>query len=163
MQLQILNDVHNLRKLLVTSLVALGFEVDEGSAGDLLLRSTDRRAIKRRAHDLLVQRFVDISPVKYGNVRLDPTSQEVRVGGRRVDLKRRETALLGILLGAEGRTVRRVSLEATLYAGDRTVTPNALEASVSRLRHRLSDAAASVRVETLRGIGYRLVATGGDH
>ncbi|MDE2562779.1 MAG: winged helix-turn-helix transcriptional regulator [Sphingomonadales bacterium] len=158
MRLQILDDVYNLRTLLVTSLSAAGFEVDEGHAGDLLLRAADRRAIKRHVRDLLAQRSVDIYPVQCGNVQLDATSQEVRVSGRRLDLKRRETALLRILLGAAGQTVQRVFLESTLYADGRSVTPNALEASVSRLRRRLSNAAASVRVETRRGIGYRLVA-----
>jgi DNA-binding response OmpR family regulator len=51
-------------------------------------------------------------------------------------------------------------LEERLYGFDDEVTPNALEAHVSRLRRRLTDAAADVSVHTVRGVGYllRLVA-----
>ena len=50
----------------------------------------------------------------------------------------------------------RAVLEERLYGFDDEVTPNALEAHVSRLRRRLSDAAADVTVHTVRGVGYLL-------
>ena len=75
-----------------------------------------------------------------------------------LDLARRETDLLEQLLRAAGRTVVKDALEERLYAFDDSVTPNALEATVSRLRKRLAKVAGGVRIETKRGIGYRLVA-----
>ena len=48
------------------------------------------------------------------------------------------------------------ALEERLYSFGESVTPNALEAVVSRLRKRLANAAGGVRIETKRGIGYRL-------
>ncbi|MFP3366171.1 winged helix-turn-helix domain-containing protein, partial [Pseudoalteromonas sp. SIMBA_148] len=36
------------------------------------------------------------------------------------------------------------------------VTPNAIEAAVSRLRRKLAKAGADASIETLRGLGYRL-------
>ena len=51
--------------------------------------------------------------------------------------------------------------EERLYPFGEAVTTNALEAAVSRLHKQRANAAAGVRVETKRDIGYRLVV-GGD-
>jgi two-component system, OmpR family, response regulator QseB len=58
---------------------------------------------------------------------------------------------------AAGRTVVKDALEERLCSFGESVTPNALEAAVSRSRQRRANAAAGVRAETKRGIGYRLV------
>ncbi len=52
--------------------------------------------------------------------------------------------------------VVRDALVERLYRPDEEVTPNALEAIVSRLRRKLASGGSQVRVETMRGIGYRL-------
>ena len=75
-----------------------------------------------------------------------------------LDLTRRETDLLEQLLRAAGRVVIKDVLEDRLYSFGEPVTTNAVEAAVSRLRKRLANAAGGVRIETMRGIGYRLVA-----
>jgi two-component system OmpR family response regulator len=88
----------------------------------------------------------------------DPVSREVRAQEASVDVNRREIELLEVLLRAAGRPVARAFLEQRLYPFNEPVSPNALEALVSRLRRRLSTARADVRIETWRGIGYSLVA-----
>ena len=93
-----------------------------------------------------------------GRLSFDTISREVRIDGRPLDLRRRETLVLETLLAARGRVVVRDILEERLYGYDQAVTPNALEAAVSRLRRALEDAGAGVRVETRRGIGYALRA-----
>ena len=93
-----------------------------------------------------------------GRLVLDVASRAVSVEGVPLDLSRREAALLDELLRAVGRVVVKDTLEERLYGFDEPVTPNALEAAVSRLRRRLGEAGAGVRIETKRGIGYRLVA-----
>ena len=55
-----------------------------------------------------------------------------------------------------GEIVVRDTLADRLYGLDDDVSPNALEATVSRVRRKLAQGAATVRIETLRGIGYRL-------
>lgn len=41
---------------------------------------------------------------------------------------------------------------------DAQVTPNALEACVSRMRKRLATAGADVQIRTIHGVGYALFA-----
>jgi two-component system response regulator QseB len=48
------------------------------------------------------------------------------------------------------------ALEDALYAFNEPVTPNALEAAVSRLRKRLEEAGAGDLLHTVRGLGYLL-------
>jgi DNA-binding response OmpR family regulator len=92
-----------------------------------------------------------------GALLYDAASREVFVRGDLIEMSRRESDLLEALLRAAGRVVVRDFLEEQLYSFNEPVTPNALEAVVSRLRRRLTNAEAGVRVETRRGIGYRLV------
>ena len=93
-----------------------------------------------------------------GRLSFDTISREVRIDGKPLELRRRETLVLETLLAARGRVVVRDTLEERLYGYDQAVTPNALEAAVSRLRRALDEAGAGVRVETRRGIGYALRA-----
>lgn len=94
--------------------------------------------------------------LKCGSLEFDTSRREATIAGKSIELTRRETDLLDILLRAAGQIVIRDVLEERLYTLDRPVTPNALEATLSRLRKRLAD--GNVRIETRRGIGYRLVA-----
>ena len=93
-----------------------------------------------------------------GRLVFDTLSREAKVDGRAIPLRRRETLLLEALIAASGRIVVRDVLEERLYGYDQSVTANAMEAAVSRLRKALDDARAEVRIETRRGIGYLLRA-----
>ncbi|MEY2883160.1 MAG: hypothetical protein RL490_884 [Pseudomonadota bacterium] len=91
-----------------------------------------------------------------GNVALDTAAREVLVAGRAVETPPREVDLLEHLLRRAGHVVAKASLENALYAMDAEVTPNALEAVVSRLRKRLAATAADVTIRTVHGVGYAL-------
>ena len=93
-----------------------------------------------------------------GSLIFDAASRVAAVSDTVLDLSRRELALLEELLRARGRVVIKDVLEERLYGFDEAVTHNALEATVSRLRRSLGECGAGVRIETKRGIGYRLVA-----
>jgi len=54
--------------------------------------------------------------------------------------------------------VSKSSLEEGLYSLSSDVTPNAIEAAVSRLRRRLASKGAHVVLHTAHGIGYMLMA-----
>jgi two-component system response regulator QseB len=93
-----------------------------------------------------------------GTLRFNSSSRDAIVNDVVLDLSRRETDLLEELLRARERVVVKDVLEERLYSFQDSVTGNALEAVVSRLRKKLAGANAGVRLETKRGIGYRLVA-----
>jgi DNA-binding response OmpR family regulator len=93
-----------------------------------------------------------------GNVALDPAVRSVTIGSAPVEMPPRETNLLENLLRRAGHVVTKAALENSLYAMDAEVTPNALEAVVSRLRRRLGAAGADVTIRTIHGIGYVITA-----
>ena len=81
----------------------------------------------------------------------------MKVGSRNVDLARRETTVLEMLMRRSGRVVTKADLEGNLY-GPEEGSANSVEASISRLRKRLGDAGSTVEIHTLRGVGYLLRA-----
>lgn len=91
-----------------------------------------------------------------GNVTFDTTAREVRVGSETVKFSKKEMGVLEHLMRRAGRVVPKDVLESKLYGFDDDVSPNSLEANVSRLRKRLNNANASVSIHTLRGVGYLL-------
>ncbi len=91
-----------------------------------------------------------------GDVQFDVASREGFVNNRPMHLARREAAMLEELLKAAGRTVVRDVLEERLYTFNEPVTPNAIEAVVSRLRKKLDLLDSSTGIQAKRGIGYCL-------
>ncbi len=91
-----------------------------------------------------------------GKLSLDTQSQTLRVGGEVTPLTRRELGVLASLLSHRGQLVSRRKLEEAVYSFDEEVTPNAIEAAVSRLRRRLDTLGAAVDITSMRGLGYIL-------
>ncbi|HWS94971.1 MAG TPA: response regulator transcription factor [Candidatus Methylomirabilis sp.] len=91
-----------------------------------------------------------------GRLALDTESLTLRVTGNVTPLPRRELGVLLTLLRNQGRLVPRRKLEEAVYSFDNEVTPNAIEAAVSRLRRRLDGLDAAVSITAMRGVGYIL-------
>ncbi len=91
-----------------------------------------------------------------GQLALDTESLTLRVTGNVTPLPRRELGVLLALLNNQGRLVPRRKLEEAVYSFDNEVTPNAIEAAVSRLRRRLDSLNAAVTITAMRGVGYIL-------
>ncbi len=99
---------------------------------------------------------VQSEAVKVGNVEFDITRGIIEVAGRQFDLPRREYLALETLLRRAGQTVRRTTLEESVYGADDEIQSNSLDANISRLRRKLVDAGASVEIHPVRGVGYLL-------
>ena len=97
-----------------------------------------------------------------GGIVFDTVTRQALARGRRMDLTRREAALLEEFLRVPGQVITKTLLEDRLYALDDSGSINALEAAVSRLRRKLAAVRAALRIETKWGIGYRLVESAPD-
>ena len=89
-----------------------------------------------------------------GPIALDEAARRVTVQGKIVDLSPREFSLLECFLRHPGQTLTRDQLLDQAWPYSVAVTPNAVDAYVHYLRTKLGDAGS--RVETVRGVGYRL-------
>jgi len=97
----------------------------------------------------------------FGDVTFDTATRSATVEGLPLDLTRREASVLAELIRAGGRIVVKDALEERIYGFDDEVGANALEASVSRLRRKIAAAGSDVRIEAVRGVGYRLQRASG--
>ncbi len=91
-----------------------------------------------------------------GTLRFDTAARAATCAGRPLDLSRRETDLLELLMRRAGSVVHRDLIEDAIYNFSEPVTPNAVEATVSRLRRKLDEAGAGGSLHTIRGVGYML-------
>jgi len=92
-----------------------------------------------------------------GGITLDEASRRVSVDGADIDLSRREFALLECLLRHPDQVLSRDQLLDHAWPISVAVTPNSVDAYVSFLRRKLGSEAE--RLQTVRGIGYRLSAS----
>lgn len=94
--------------------------------------------------------------LRIGHLTFDSEHREASVGGARLDLPRRELLVLETLLRRAGRTVMRAVLEEAVYGYSDEIQSNALDAHVSRLRRKLTEAGAGLEIHNVRGVGYLL-------
>ena len=72
------------------------------------------------------------------------------------ELRNRELRLFEVLLAAPDRIFSKDQLCDRLFSFAESVTDNAIEVYIARLRRKLEGSTA--RIETVRGLGYRLTA-----
>lgn len=108
------------------------------------------RAVLRRPTQMQDQ------AIAFGNVSFDVLGGEAEVDGHPLVLQRRERLALEALMRRAGQTLRRSSLEESMYGADDEIQSNSLEAIISRLRRKLADMGANVEIHPVRGVGYLL-------
>ncbi len=126
-------------------------------ADDYVLKPVNVAELEARIRAVLRRSTRGFVALKQGNLSYDPQSHHATVSGEMLPLPRREAMLLEELLRSAPRLVIKDALEERLYAHREGVTLNAIEALISRLRRKLEAAGATVRIDTVRGLGYRLV------
>jgi DNA-binding response OmpR family regulator len=94
-----------------------------------------------------------------GDLELDTDAREARVGGRRVALTALEWRIVEMLVANAGWVVPHERLLARAWSRDEPGDMETLRVLVRRLRAKLGDDATTPRfIETMRGVGYRLMA-----
>ncbi|GAB4472436.1 MAG: response regulator transcription factor [Anaerolineae bacterium] len=95
--------------------------------------------------------------IRVGNVQIDPARREVTVGGRPIELRAKEFDLLHTLAEHRGIVLSREQLLSLVWGYDFYGQTRTVDVHVAHLRARLEAAGSSSGIETVWGIGYKLI------
>ncbi len=129
----------------------------ELGADDYVAKPFEPRELSLRIANILKRvqpRIAPAAEVQFGEFVFHIGRGELRRGEAIVRLTDREREMLGVLAGRPGETVPRMAL-----AGPGgSVNERAVDVQVNRLRRKIeSDPANPIHLQTVRGIGYRLM------
>lgn len=102
-----------------------------------------------------MQRAID-SIISAGNMKIDRNSFEVEINQETILFPLKEFELLTILASRLNKTTPRAILIEQAWGADYEGSEQTLNTHINRIRERLRKHQASVEIQTIRGIGYRL-------
>lgn len=102
------------------------------------------------------------SVLEVGDVRVDLATREVRVGTENVDLTPKEFAFLALLARHPGRVLTHRMILQEVWGPAHGTETHYLRVYAGQLRKKLGDDAATPRLVTEPGVGYRLVDRASD-
>jgi two-component system, OmpR family, response regulator RstA len=100
--------------------------------------------------------------LEVGDVRIEPSSREVRVGAKVLALTSGEFDLLWLLASNAGRILSRQQIYDRLRSSAYDTTDRSIDLRVSRLRQKLALICGDRKlIKTVRGVGYLLARSSG--
>lgn len=97
-----------------------------------------------------------------GGLTLYPERYILSFAGQTIELTVKESQLLEALMLKEGRAVSREKLLDLMWKDHHFIDDNTLNVYITRLRKKLKELGAEERVETVRGVGYKLLQSRED-
>lgn len=142
------------------------FSVDERvsslnlGADDYLVKPFDHRELEARLRALYRREQGDkTEELVLGDVTFNASARVLRREDVPITLTRREFSLLEMLIRNRGKTLSKERLFEGIFSFEDTdVSMNALELYIARLRKKL--AGSALKIETQRGLGYKLEVDG---
>jgi len=169
--LDVCRSIRNLSDVPIIIVSAKGEEVDmvlmlEIGADDYVTKPYRLRELVARMRAVLRRREVheetDFSDevIEQGPIRMDIDARKCFVEGEEIKLRKKEFALLRLLLENPGRVLTREVLIDRVWGNDYVGDTKTLDVHIKRLRSLIEDdPKAPIHITTVRGVGYRFELT----
>jgi DNA-binding response OmpR family regulator len=147
----------------ILMLTAKDGEYDEADALDLgaddyLSKPFSFVVLLARLRALLRRAPADREPMlTAGRIRLDPAARRCWSGDEEIALTAREFSLAEFLVRRKGQTVSRNTIAEHVWDSELDIDSNVVEVYIGYLRRKLDKGSAVSSIETVRGVGYRLL------
>ncbi|MEY3299951.1 MAG: hypothetical protein RLZZ597_3211 [Cyanobacteriota bacterium] len=137
----------------------------ELGADDYVVKPFDNRELLARVQALLRRGTLLSTPhLTWGDLRLNPSSQQVSYGGQGVTLTPKEYALLELMLRRSDRTFSAKLLLDRVWAAEDYPGEETVRTHIKGLRQKLRKAGAPADfIETIHRMGYRLNPSWNGH
>ena len=127
----------------------------DGGADDYVSKPFQMEEVLARLRALIRRASGQPAPLlECGDLVLDPRSSRTTIAGAELRLTSHEFRVLSYLMHHRERVVSQQELSEHIYAEDADRDSNTVEVFIARLRRKVG----SRRIETVRGLGYRMVA-----
>jgi DNA-binding response OmpR family regulator len=130
----------------------------ELGADDYVAKPFNPRALVARVKAILRRseaRQTGTRPIEVGTLRIDPRRREATVGDRSLALRAREFDLLTALARDPGVVLTRDGLLEDVWGTDFAGETRTVDVHIAEVRKKLGDDGPTI--ETVRGVGYRLL------
>lgn len=144
--------------LLLTARDAVGDRVRglDAGADDYLVKPFEFAELFARLRALRRRDHLETGRLEVGDIAIAVDGAAAEVGGSTVPLSRREFALLRAFLERPDDVLTRDWILSDVW-GSPHFASNVVDQYVGYVRRKLTDAGSTVRIDTVRGVGFRLV------
>ncbi len=126
-------------------------------ADDFMTKPFHKDRLIARINNLIRRNKDNLDCIIYKDMKLDLKSNLFYYNNRTVNLTDNQSSLTELLLSNVGMVVEKKKIFEELWGSEEFVDENILQVNMTRLKKTLSPLELQYEIETVRGIGYRLV------